>query len=135
MTITTQDGALDALHTTSAAVGRQVARYESGGAAVKAAAASELAGLFTAMAVIYEQLPKVYRRGNGAARQLATMASRDAAEMNRRRAQEWTLQAIADQARAEAIEQAALPAFADDQMVYVPGRGRLWRSTVDGGAS
>jgi hypothetical protein len=125
MSITTQEGALEALRATATAIGRQVTRYDSGGAAVKAAAATELAGLFAAEAAIYDQLPKLYRRGHGATRWLTAMAALDAAELNRRRAEEWTARAIADQAEADAIERQALPAFADDGMVYVPGRGRI----------
>lgn len=123
MSITTQEGALDALRTTCTAIGRQTTRYDTGGAAVKAAAATELAGLFTAMAVIYDQLPSLYS-GRRPARWLATMASGDAAELNRQRADDWTLRAHADQAKAEAIERQALPAFGDG-MEYVPGRGRV----------
>lgn len=124
MGITTQEGALDALRTTCTAIGRQVTRYDTGGAAVKAAAARELAGLFTALAVIYDQLPKLYS-GRKPARWLAEMAARDAAELNRQRADEWTLRAHADQAKADAIERQALPVFADDGMEFVPGRGRV----------
>jgi hypothetical protein len=129
MSITTQEGALEALRATATAIGRQVTRYDSGGAAVKAAAATELAGLFTAMAVIYDQLPKVFR-GRSSACGLATMASGDAAELNRRRADEWTLRAHADQAKAEEIERQALPAFADDGMEFVPGLGRVRRQRI-----
>lgn len=134
MSITTQDGALDALRATCTAIGRQVTRYDTGGAAVKAAAALELAGLFTAMAVIYDQLPKLYS-GRRPARWLAAMASADAAELNRQRAADWRLRADADQAKADWIERQALPAFADDGMTYVPGLGRVRRQRLTDGAT
>jgi hypothetical protein len=124
MSITTQEQALATIRATATRIGQLTDRYDSGGAAVKAQAARDLAAAFATLAVVYARLPKLFS-GRRAGPSLVFFAASDAEELNSRRAEEWHLRADADQAKADAVERAALPAFADDGMEYVPGRGRV----------
>jgi hypothetical protein len=124
MTIRNQAQALDALTRAAGRIEHSAARYSSGGAATKAAAAGIIAEAMAERASIYRQLPKLYS-GRRPARWLAQIASSDAALAMDMQAQEWRMRADRHQAEAEAIERAALPAFADDGLTFVPGRGRV----------
>jgi hypothetical protein len=126
MSITTQEEALATIRATAHRIGQLTDRYDSGGAAVKAQTARDMAAAFTVLATIYGRLPKLFS-GRRAGPSLVFFASADAAELNTHRAEEWSMRADADQAKADAIERQALPVFADDGMEYVPGRGRVIR--------
>ncbi|HEV8164525.1 MAG TPA: hypothetical protein VGR74_08775, partial [Actinomycetota bacterium] len=101
-------------------------RYEGGGAATKAAAASIIAEAMAERASIYRQLPKLYS-GRRPARWVAAIAFGDAAMAMDATAETWRRIADRHRAEAEAIERAALPAFTDDGLEFVPGRGRVRR--------
>lgn len=124
MIVKTQEEALATIRATAHRIGQLTDRYDSGGAAVRAQTARDMSAAFASLAVTYGQLPKLFS-GRRAGPSLVFFASADAAELNERRAEEWAMRADADQAKADAIERAALPAFADDEMTYVPGRGRV----------
>jgi hypothetical protein len=124
MTAKTQQQALDALVRAGQQIETATARYSSGGEAVKAGAARDIAAAMAERATIYRQLPKLYS-GRRPARWLAQLASSDAAMAMDYLAEEWRMRAERHQVEAERIERAALPAFADDGMTYVPGRGRV----------
>jgi len=130
MSITTQEQALATIRATATRLGQLTDRYDSGGAAVKAQAARDMAAAFTVLATVYGQLPKLFS-GRRAAPALVDFAAADAAELNQRRAEEWGRQAEVDQAKADAIERQAAPVFADDGMVFVPGVGRVKRVDAD----
>lgn len=126
MSIRTQEEALETIRATAHRIGQLTDRYDSGGAAVKAQTARDMAAAFTVLATAYGQLPKLFS-GRRAAPSLVFFASADAAELNERRAEEWSLRADADQAKADAIERQALPAFASDH-----GMGQFVQKTNDG---
>lgn len=135
MNIRTQRQALDALAHAGSVIDVQTRKYATGGAAVKAAAARGLAKAYAERASIYRVLPKLYS-GRSATRWLAVISSADSALAMESLAEEWRLRADRHQAEAEQIERQALPAFADDGMEYVPGRGRVRRAglvALDGG--
>lgn len=125
-TFTTQQQALAELHQLSAEVTRLTGRYDGGGAAVKAEAAWNLSSTFRMLAALYRGLAGLYR-GNEPTRWLMAAAATDAAELNTRRAAEWSSIADMHQAEADRITRVGEAAFADDGMVYIPGRGRLRR--------
>lgn len=133
MPIRTQEEALETIRAIAHRVGQLTDRYHSGGAAVRAQTARDMSTAFATLAAVYGQLPKLFT-GRRAAPSLVFFASSDAAELNERRAEEWSMRADADQAKADAIERAALPGFTDDGMTYVPGRGRVRElRALDGG--
>lgn len=110
MTAKTQQEALDALVRTGQQIETATARYSSGGAAVKAQAARDMAAAFASRATIYRQLPTLYS-GRRPARWLAQLANSDAAMAMDSLTEEWRMRAERHQAEADAIERQALPMF------------------------